>query len=422
MKRIFSVAALIIISIVSCQKLELKQPERILESEDNTVSLSTAANIASNFTNSESTFLTRSSAPTVKETFTISDSDKQPLLHVINYEEGGFVLVAGDNRLKPIQAYSPKGCFSANKTDYPLGLKIWMEGIKDSLKTVRNNGLKQTTETQAAWLNYTEDASATIKTRSLEPGGGMLPEADTLVGPFITDSWHQKSPYNDSLDVCAHYYGNDDFAGYYKPVVGCVPLAIARILRYHHYSNSFSWNSMPDNTATAATKSFIKDVHESVKSFAQNNDYGFSYTYFNNSQNPLGFGVEYGFPIGDIFTSQYGYASGYDRAYSTSSYSAMRRDLIDHSLPCIIVGQSLYNEIHAWICDGYHYNLVYWYDNNNEPIGVINTYLHYCWGDEDPSWDGWFSSNSVYYQNASFSFNMRLTHHISPIDYWNPFL
>ena len=59
--------------------------------------------------------------------YSINDSSNQPLLHVINYDRGGFAIVSADDRLQPIQAYSESGSFDCNEENYPLGLKIWVE-------------------------------------------------------------------------------------------------------------------------------------------------------------------------------------------------------------------------------------------------------------------------------------------------------
>lgn len=395
-------------------------------SNDNTVGLSEALEVASSFASSEkSFFLTRSSDPTVKEAFSIKDTDGLPLFHVVNYEDGGFVLVAGDNRLQPVQAYSTKGKFTANKAAYPFGLKVWMESVQDSLRTIKNNRLEQDNETQAAWRKYSEDIKSLMATRSLDPESGLPPEADTIVGPFITDSWHQAEPYNMSLTEQIAYYSDGVSCFYYTPVIGCKPLAIARIMRYHQYPTTFSWNNMPDNTATSTTKSFLKNVHDAVKSYANLHNYPFNYYYtwiYENNEWYLerSTSVNRFFPIGSFMCSQYGYAAGTDISYSTSSYNAMKRDLIDHGLPCIISGGN-YDESkgHSWICDGYHYIFEHWLDNNNEPIGVETTFLHYCWGQYETDIDTWYNTSNVSMYNMSFNHNMRLAYHLSPVDYWD---
>ena len=127
----FILSILVFATVTSCQKTDLVPSSVALNSDDNTVALSEAVEVASSFATSEKSFLqTRSSDPTVKEAFSINDTDGLPLFHAVNYEGGGFVLVAGDNRLMPIQAYSPKGGISAKKMTIRSASKFGWRAFK----------------------------------------------------------------------------------------------------------------------------------------------------------------------------------------------------------------------------------------------------------------------------------------------------
>lgn len=420
---------LVVINII-CMFVFACSEDSIIQREDsndassvNCVGIEDAIKIARSFANTSNELIsTKSSEIVVDNAFSIKGNSENPLLHVINFKNGGFTIIAGDNRLMPVQAYSSSGAFSRNDNDYPLGLKIWIESIQDSLSRIKN--VEPDLNTIAAWQKFNNVTRYSQLTRSLTPEGGVLPEADTVVGPLITDSWHQESPYNDSLANTAHYYPNGGYAGTLRPLVGCVPLAIARIMRYHEYPNSFSWSSMPNSTPqSTVTPAFIKDIHQHLISFYSPSTVFSYYVYesiFGGYSHGTGFPST--FQIGPFLRSEYSYSAAIDQSYSISSYSAMRRELIDHSLPCIIRGyvdSASYSSGHAWICDGYRYHCEHWYDENLEPIAVITTYLHYCWGKTTTTQDGWYSSNNVTLDNVEYKYNMKLTHHISPVDYWD---
>lgn len=421
---------LIAINII-CMFVFACSEDSIIQKEDgkdassvNCVGIEDAIMIARSFANAtEELSSTRSSDVEIDNAFSIKCNSAEPLLHVINYKEGGFTIIAGDYRLMPIQAYSSSGSFSRDESDYPLGLRIWIESIQDSLSRIEE--IEPDRNTFAAWQQFRTLSNKSPLTRSLTPEGGVLPEADTVVGPFIEDSWHQDSPYNDSLANTAHYYQNGGYAGTLKPLVGCVPLAIARIMRYHEYPTSFSWSSMPNSTPqSTATPALIKDIHQHLVSYYS----PATALYYIILENAIGgyshgTGVPIALQIGSFLRSEYGYAAGIDQSYSTSAYTAMRRELIDHSLPCIIRGFSSPDNTsgHAWICDGYNYHCEHWYDENLEPIAVITTYLHYCWGKTTTTQDGWYSSSNVTLDNVEYKYNMKLTHHISPVDYWDDY-
>ncbi|SFG95269.1 Spi family protease inhibitor [Pedobacter insulae] len=60
---------------------------------------------------------------TIKSTFPYNDSDSDPTLFIINFVEGGFVIVGGDDRIRPILAHSDKTSFPTDE-EYPLQSQI----------------------------------------------------------------------------------------------------------------------------------------------------------------------------------------------------------------------------------------------------------------------------------------------------------
>lgn len=413
------------VAVAACNVVN--EPLTFYESEvtdfgPNYVSMSMALDVANNFAQDKGIVIpTRGDAVLVKNTFTVRGTDDSPILHAVNFDGGGFTLVSRDNRLMPVLAYSSEGEFSFSNDSSPLGLRIWVETVKNMIEEAESKGEESDPGIAAMWQKFSSEPLGRIRTRSLTPEGWPPPEADTLVGPFINDSWHQDTPYNDSLEIATHYnyYYPNDSVGLYKPLVGCLPLAIARVMRYHQYPSSFSWSSMPDTTPqTPETKSFIKDVHYKVKDYCPNND-DFIYTIRDGMP---GTGVYRLFPIGAFLQSQYGYASGEDLDFAAGYYEDMRRDMIDHELPCILYGCDAYNgTAHFWICDGYSYSCVYLNtptDPDEEQEYLISTYLHHRWGQSTTSYDGWFWATNYNLNGLSFRYNMRLARHISPIDYW----
>lgn len=386
----------------------------------NYVSMSLAVDVANNFAQDKGIVIpTRGDAVLVKNTFTVRDADDSPILHAINFEGGGFTLVSSDNRLMPVLAYSNHGEFSFSDYSSPLGLRIWVETVKNMIEEANSKGEELDPGIAAMWQKLSSEPLGRLRTRSLTPEGWPPPEADTLVGPFINDSWHQDTPYNDSLKIATHFDYSSGISGLYKPVVGCLPLAIARVMRYHQYPSSFSWSFMPDTTPqTTVTASFIAAVHYLVKSYSQGH-YSFLYEIINGSRLTT---VDRLFPVGAFLQSQYGYASGEDLDFAAEYYEAMRRDMIDYEHPCILYGYDAnHGSAHFWICDGYSYSCVYLNtpsDPDEEQEYLISTYLHHRWGLPNASYDGWFWATNYTLSGLNLHYQMRLARRISPIDYW----
>lgn len=427
---------ILLIGMFSCSINDLIDiPNYEPDNDSYSVSMTDALEIASSFmTDKEIIPTTRAEDLSVSSAFSINDKENEPLFHVFNYEGGGFVIIAGDMRLKPIQAYSPTGTFENNNESYPLGVKIWLDCAEAYREMTMENGEGPDNETQLAWMQYRSNGFDLDKrpTRSLDPFiDPPEEEVDTLAGPYIIDSWHQEAPYNDSLQISTHYYQDGSFAGQYKPVVGSVPLAIARVMRYIELPYNYLWSSMPNSVPqTVVTMSYVRDVHNAVKTYANSHGYLFRYRRVPSYNNNVFLGyksvtdVSDSLSIGTFLCDYYGYPAAITEQYFSGSEGKIRRELIDHHLPCILSGHSTSSpdpsNLYTWICDGYHYHFLPVFGPNGEYMGGVETkYLHHLWGQENCVGDGWF----VYYNYTIGGINynniMKITHRIAEIDYWS---
>lgn len=58
----------------------------------------------------------------IKEIFPVPDEKKNIVYYIINYVEGGFVILAADQRIDPILAYSENSYFRYKSSEYSLVL------------------------------------------------------------------------------------------------------------------------------------------------------------------------------------------------------------------------------------------------------------------------------------------------------------
>ncbi len=112
-------------------------------------------------------------------------------------DDGGFVIVAGDDRVPAILGYSDKGVFDAG--DEPPVLQEWLDG-------------------------YTLQIEAISK--------GAVPEVRSVshspIAPMLNVNWGQGMPYNVLLP---HVPGSNNDHAY----VGCVAVAMAQVMAYWQY-------------------------------------------------------------------------------------------------------------------------------------------------------------------------------------------
>ena len=137
---------------------------------------------------------------------------ESPAYYVFNAEDdGGFVIVAGDDRMKDILGYAESGCFN-------------QDSLPDNLK----------------WLldYYAQVASSLPAGKRMEaPTASGWPELQ----PLLTTTWDQGAPYNAQ---CPDMDGQ-------LPPTGCVATAMAQVINY------FQWPiSEVRSTATYTTSSY----------------------------------------------------------------------------------------------------------------------------------------------------------------------
>ena len=116
-------------------------------------------------------------------------------------QNGGFVVVAGDDRLPQVLGYGEKGDFSAS--NLPSSLRYWLEEM----------------DRQIAFLQSHGDAVAHHPAKR-----------ETAVGPLMTTIWNQDWPYNLLCPTYSDNNGNES-----RAVTGCVATAAAQIMNYHQW-------------------------------------------------------------------------------------------------------------------------------------------------------------------------------------------
>lgn len=88
----------------------------------------------------------------IKSSFSVTYDEIQPTFYVINYNEGGFVIISGDDRTIPILAFSEKNNFPIEKNKkYPGGLVFWLKSNHEFIKDLRSKNIEQTAIVKAAW-------------------------------------------------------------------------------------------------------------------------------------------------------------------------------------------------------------------------------------------------------------------------------
>lgn len=136
-----------------------------------------------------------------------------PHLHVFSINGQGFVIVAGDERVRPILAYSFDSPFP-EELNPEVG--YWLRGYEAQIAEVAESGIPQDEGVHRQWLQLE------CAPYSEEPVGSLL-----NIPAMMTTRWNQGSPYNMYCPYDSIHHG--------RTVVGCVATAMAQIMRYWQY-------------------------------------------------------------------------------------------------------------------------------------------------------------------------------------------
>ncbi|MDR2555448.1 MAG: C10 family peptidase [Fibromonadaceae bacterium] len=249
---------------------------------------------------------------------------------------GGFVIVAGDDAVRPVLGYSYNGNYDEN--NLPANFAYWMGYLQKQIAWAQEQELAQSEAVQQEWDGY-------------------------AVSPLIQTRWDQGAPYNNMSPVVSGR----------RSYTGCVATAMSQIMKYHNHPVQGSGRS--DAYRTTTHRINIPSVNFSETSYDWENmqdryPQSTASTPQNNAVATLmyhaGVSVRMDYsPNGSgALSSRVPMALvtyfGYDRSiqhlhrqyYEDAAWEAVLKEQIDAGMPIYYDG---YNESegHAFILDGY---------------------------------------------------------------------
>ena len=273
-------------------------------------------------------FLNSKSLTPVEASGAMTRSDAQPY-YVFNATDGnGFVIISGDDRFSKVLGYSDRGSFGFK--NMPPQLKAMLDQFaENSAKPSNWNG------THSSWNN------SFSATRADE---GVL---------LKTANWGQDTPYNAD---CPNM-------GESNAPTGCVATAMAIVMKYHNWPETYNWDAMPmeiteENPApNPELARLMKDAGEAVYMAYGANESGANMNWVGHKMQQV---FKYS-PDCQFITSQ---------NFTSDKWLSLLKENVDAGNPVIYQGTNKELSMnHAFIVDGY----------NKEGY-------HVNWG-----WDGWFN-------------------------------
>lgn len=313
------------------------------------------------------------SSKKVRNKRTVPDKNNKSAYHIINYEEGGFVVISGDKREQPILAFSDDGTFNFAEEMLPAGVISWLDNTASVIGKIREesievvNDVEKSYDTTSIYNTPCEMQKALGNILASKCGDGDCQNQYWNYGPYINAQWNQWYGFNNTLDNI----GCNSIGG--RPPSGCVATAIGQVMRYHQHPDSYNWAAMPlTNSGSNSVSQLLEDIGNAV-----NMDYSCD-----------GSGAE---------TSDGATALRNTFGYSTASFGnwnhTTTKSEILASRPVILAGHTDkscflwwcgYQNGHAWVCEGYRSTFYC-------EIGVQTTHYYMNWG-----WGGTYNGYYAY--------------------------
>lgn len=382
---------LLFLSLLGCLFFSCNENSEIEpRAENNFVDKRDALNILSVINSNDNSNLSRSTFTDVESITDIPDEEGNVVYYIINYIDNGFVIMSADNRVKPILAYSETDKFSLTEDNYPAGLVEWLVETKDYIKDIRASNIVQSEQVGNAWRPC-------HVARTLRPGATPpCPSDDECedehieFGPLVQTRWHQRCGFNNLLPVinCASACN--------RPVAGCVPIAIAQVMRYHNHPSQYNWNDMPNTTGTNSTSLLISDIHTALGSAISA---GCSST-----------GVDTEYNSANVFLNSFDYTSatkaGYDRYVVKNEIANGRPVILSGGRKKSYFFFSVYEGGHMWVTSGYR-------SSTFCDSGTSYLYFHNNWG-WGGSFNGWFGYDHFNPGTHTFNYARKMIYNIRP--------
>ena len=323
--------------------------------------------------------------------------------YVFNNDNGnGFVIVAGDDRVKPILAYSTSGCFNPN--DIADGFQFTLNTFSHEIQYIRENNIEATADIDAEWESVAETGYINKVNRNR-----------TVVGPLLSTIWNQNFPWNSQCPEDAEGSGGHVYAG-------CVATAMGQVMKFYDWppmgtgSHTYNPDGYAQQTANfGETEYHFELMPNELDSLSTEEDYFYiaqflhhcgiavdmqyggngSGAYSDDVPNALRNYFRYSC---DEHVTNYG-GGWWGQGYSNEEWAQMLKNGgLNENIPLYYSGQDdNWQGGHAFVCDGY--------DEND--------YFHFNWGWSGKD-DAWCPIGAVNTTKYAFNTMSGFTGHIIP--------
>ncbi|MEI6851651.1 MAG: C10 family peptidase [Bacteroidota bacterium] len=341
------------------------------------IDMNTARNLATNFYYEKAL----SSGEMIKApeslVLTYTEFKDNVEMYYVFSAKNGYVIIAADNDVYPVLAYSFEGKYS--KENVSPDFAAWMGDYDKQISYVKQNALKADCKISETWNKYLADDFVPQNTKS----------GSKSITPLLMSIWDQGRFYN---YLCPEDTGGQDGHVW----TGCVATAMAQVMYYYRYpaqgTGSHGYNSdygyLSANFGTTT-----------YNWYGMQNDISGKYNFdMAQLQSHLGISIDMMYsPSGsgaymdddaNAMKNNFGYSSTtqlYNRnSYNDNAWANLIKANLDNKMPVQYAGYGSEGG-HAFVCDGYQ----------------GTDYFHFNWG-WSGTYNGYFYLNNL---NPGYTFN-----------------
>lgn len=335
-------------------------------------------------------------------TFSVPDQRDRDAFHIMNYRDGGFIILSADRRTEPVLAFSDSNSFEKS-AEIPPALKAWLIDTSLYINSIRTNLVPAPQLNPRAWDKCSIEYAVGARYDDCE---NNCENTYIYKGPYIKTLWGQGEkgfpPYNQSLED-----GGCEITSNGKYPTGCVATTIAQIAKHYKPTSNYNWNAMPLNNSNIHIGNLMKDIGESVN---MNYSCSESFTGFGDLVQGL---KSYGFS--SVQSQNYNYSKvkqelSNGNAVILSALSKKEKGCKSWvpSWLCNLFKEPNYKGGHVWICDGY---ISSFYCST----GTSYLKFHMNWG-LSGKYNGYYSFNGSWEpggNGVSFIYNQKMVYNFN---------
>ena len=329
--------------------------------------------------------------------------------YVFNVIGGGFIIISGDDCVKPVLAYSTTGRY--NPDDVAEGFAYTLSIFQQEIQYVREHHIPATPDIVSEWKSV-------MTTGQLRQGR----EARSVVGPLCQTIWNQNFPYSSQCPEDEEGSGGHVYAG-------CVATAMGQVMKYHDWpdqgTGSYTYHPDGYDSQTADfgnTEYHFELMPLALDSTSTEEDYYYIAQFLhhcgiavNMQYSGQGSGA-YSMDVPPALRNYFRYTCDDDvmlgfwgwNFYTNEQWAQMMKDGgLDEQLPLYYSGADDSGAGgHAYVCDGYDENDYFhfnwgWSGRDDAwcPIGALNT-TKYHFNDQNSFIGHIVPQNGIYYQRT----------------------